>query len=133
MLGSGGTPFALLMPRSVDFGLYHSLLVLNVPRARDVRLLLSLLQVRVCMRGCLCVCVHDFFFVKKESFLGSSPEELSTSTRRLAFRSKGKNNPITQFRVLQYNPIPCPGKCNEKKNEIQWLILCSDNTMVDVG
>lgn len=44
VLGSGGTPFALLMPRSVDFGLYHSLLELNVPRARDVRLLLSLLQ-----------------------------------------------------------------------------------------
>lgn len=46
MLGSGGTPFSFLMPRSVDFGLYHSLLDLNVPRARDVRLLLSLLQVR---------------------------------------------------------------------------------------
>ena len=62
MLGSGGTPFALLMPRSVDFGLYHTLLELNVPRARDVRLLLSLLQVSVCARVALCCLV---FFVRK--------------------------------------------------------------------
>eukprot|EP00903_Cladosiphon_okamuranus_P006432 g6293.t1 len=44
VLGSGGTPFSLLMPRSVDFGTYHELLKLNVPNPRDVRLLLSLLQ-----------------------------------------------------------------------------------------
>ena len=41
------------MPRSVDFGTYHELLKLNVPSARDVRLLLSLLQVRV-LRMCVC-------------------------------------------------------------------------------
>ncbi|CAM9371971.1 unnamed protein product [Pylaiella littoralis] len=44
VLGSGGTPFSLLMPRSVDFRAYHDLLKLNVPSARGVRLLLSLLQ-----------------------------------------------------------------------------------------
>ncbi|CAN0219152.1 unnamed protein product, partial [Ectocarpus fasciculatus] len=44
VLGSGGTPFSLLMPRSVDFATYHELLKLNVPSSRDVRLLLSLLQ-----------------------------------------------------------------------------------------
>eukprot|EP00752_Nemacystus_decipiens_P014344 g12761.t1 len=44
VLGSGGTPFSLLMPRSVDFRTYHELLKLNVPGARNVRLLLSLLQ-----------------------------------------------------------------------------------------
>ncbi|CAB1117427.1 unnamed protein product [Ectocarpus sp. CCAP 1310/34] len=44
VLGSGGTPFSLLMPRSVDFAAYHELLKLNVPSSRDVRLLLSLLQ-----------------------------------------------------------------------------------------
>lgn len=46
VLGSGGTPFSLLMPRSVDFGAYHELLKMNFPGARDTRLMLSLMQVR---------------------------------------------------------------------------------------
>lgn len=35
------------MPRSVDFGSYHELLKMNFPGARDTRLMLSLLQVRI--------------------------------------------------------------------------------------
>lgn len=61
VLGSGGTPFSLLMPRSVDFRTYHELLKLNVPSARDVRLLLSLLQVcvRAYVRACCILCTLD--------------------------------------------------------------------------
>lgn len=44
VLGVAGTPFALLLSRSVDFAFYHALLNLNLYTWRHIRLAISLLQ-----------------------------------------------------------------------------------------
>lgn len=44
IIGSGGTPFALIMTRSRDFLLYDQLLLINFYKNRHVRMLLSLVQ-----------------------------------------------------------------------------------------
>jgi hypothetical protein len=44
IIGSGGTPFALILTRSRDFLVYDKLLLLNFYSNRDIRMLLTLVQ-----------------------------------------------------------------------------------------
>jgi hypothetical protein len=45
IIGSGGTPFALILTRSRDFLIYDQLLLINFYKNRHVRMLLALIQI----------------------------------------------------------------------------------------